>query len=160
MWIKSHTRTLLLLSVLALPGCQVRESAPAPEPAAPVVAEPAAPGAGPTLPPGPVTVIEVSLPDHAPSQAAQAETARLAREFGPRGLQVVGWVVGGGDLADAGYPRSVVTREQLVPLGALRVLPSRVLVDRSGQVRKVFPGGAWPADARAEVEAALAEVGT
>ena len=160
MWKLSHIRWLPLLGLAVLSGCQVRESAPAPEVRSPELVTPAAPVVVPTLPPGPVTLIEVSLPDHAPSLAAQADTARLAQEYGPRGLKVVGWVVGGGESTAAGYPQSAVTRDQLRPLGTLRVLPSRVLVDQSGKVRQIFPGVTWPAEARAVVEAALAEVGT
>lgn len=156
----SISRVVVFCGVIVLSSCQVRETAPGPEPAAPAPAEsPAASAAaGPSLPPGPVTVIEVSLPRHAPSAAAQAETARLAREAGPRGLRVVGWVVDGPVAADAGYPQSVVNRAQLAVLGELRVLPSRVLVDRTGRVRKVYPGVPWPDEARAAVEAVLAEV--
>lgn len=151
---------MAICGAIVLSGCQVRETAPAPEPAAPEPAgSPAEPVvAGPVLPPGPVTLIEVSLPGHAPSAAAQTETARLARESGPRGLRVLGWVVDGPAAADVGYPQSAVNRTQLAALGEVRVLPSRVLVDRTGRVRKVFPGVAWSDDSQAEVEALLAEV--
>ncbi len=156
----SISRIAVLCGVIVLASCQVRETAPDPEPVSPAPAGlPAVPvAAGPTLPPGPVTVIEVSLSGHAPSAAAQAETARLARDAGPLGLRVMGWVVDGPVAADAGYPQSVVNRTQLAVLGEVRVLPSRVLVDRTGRVRKVFPGVAWSDDAQAEMEAVLAEV--
>lgn len=159
---KGHTLLLIAAAVAGLTGCQVREAPTRSENgAAPAAGNQAAPAA-PALSPGSVTLIEVSLAAHAPSQAAQAETAAIAREFGPRGLKVVGWVVGAASakLPEAGYPLQAVTAEQLAPLGTVRVMPSRVLVDRAGRVRQVYPGVAWPAAARAEIEAVLAEAGT
>lgn len=109
--------------------------------------------------PGEVTLIEIGLPEHAPTQAAEAGTAALAQRWSPKGLRVVGWVIGGPahPAAANGYGRISVTAAEIAKLGTVRVLPSRVLVDRGGKVRHVYAGVEWPESANAEVEALLGE---
>ena len=152
------SRLLLAALAAAVAGCRVRNTSgssagqpeAAPPAAAPAVASPV---------PGEVTLIEIGLPEHAPTQAAEAGTAALAQRWSSKGLHVVGWVIGGPAQPPAanGYARIAVTAAELSKLGAVRALPSRVLVDRAGKVRHIYAGVDWPESANAEIEALLGE---
>lgn len=154
-----RSRCLFLLG-LALAGCQVRET-PAPVPSGTPGQPAAAPAGAPPLPAGQVVLLEVGATWDPATRAAQPVTEQLARDFTAQRLVVQRWMLG--DPAEtAHWPPStlapvMVTTEQVARVAAVRALPSRVLVDRRGQVRGVFPGPAEPAGLRDQLTAALQE---
>lgn len=157
-------RCLLLLLSVTLPACRVRESgAPGADAAPPVAGSGAAASvpAIPGVPAGQVVLLDVWAPWDEPSRAGQKELDALAASFGPQGLVVIGWALAD-DSEPATWPsvryeRLSVTRDQVAGLGAIRALPTRLLIDRKGVVRHAYPGAALPNDLHAAIAALLAE---
>jgi cytochrome c biogenesis protein CcmG, thiol:disulfide interchange protein DsbE len=90
---------------------------------------------------------------------------RLSREWGPKGLAVVGVAIdeGGAEkvrkfVNDFGVPYPVVRPERLSQMEyGMEGVPTTVLVDRQGRVAKTYVGAVRQADFATDVETLLAE---
>lgn len=167
----------LLLSA----GCDVRsrQSGVTPRPLA-VETPVAAPEAVPTPAPryvaggegsfdlksllGRVVLIDVGATWSPPCRAAVPEMNRVQEELSPGGLSVVGMMVDRAPFGDVSasaqglgaiYPLVMADPAYVQQFGAVRALPTRILLDRKGAVRKVYAGAVPVEQIRAEAAALL-----
>jgi thiol-disulfide isomerase/thioredoxin len=162
--IRIASRCLLLLLSGTLPACRVRESGEPGTGAAPPLGGSGATRSAlaiPGLPAGQVVLLDVWAPWDEPSREGQKEIDALAAAFAPQGLAVLGWAIDDGTAPAAwpqvSYPRQSVSRDLVEKLGVVRALPTRLLVDRKGVVRHIYPGTAMPTDIHTTIAALLAE---
>lgn len=115
---------------------------------------------------GQVVLLDFCAPWSPASKAMIPELNRLDEEHRAAGLKIVGMVVDAPaeagippDVQELGavYPLVAVPRSHLVQFGNVRSIPSRLLVDRKGQVRQLYPGQVSPEQLRADLEVLLHE---
>lgn len=98
---------------------------------------------------GRVVLLDVCAPWSLASRAQIADLNQLAQREASAGLVVVGLVVDASvndgltpeiQALGAEYPLLATPRSWLARFGDVRSIPSRLLVDRKGVVRKIYPG--------------------
>lgn len=173
---------LALLAVVAA-GCQVRTKDEAGA-ARPVAAATSAPLAGKQVSAsaryltggdgaldlaalrGRVVLVDVGATWSTPCRAGVPDLNRVQEELAPRGLSVVGLVVDRapfGDVSSAAqglgaiYPVALASPDYAQQFGPVRALPTRVLLDRKGGVRKVYAGAVPVDQIKADIAALLNE---
>jgi thiol-disulfide isomerase/thioredoxin len=97
------------------------------------------------------------------SEACRAEVPDLNRmraDLVGRGFEIVALSLDKGGVATDlhnDYPAQAANEETRAAFGDVRVIPTKILVDRDGKERKRFQGVTAPAEIRSEAEALLAE---
>ncbi len=112
---------------------------------------------------GQVVLLDFWAPWSEQSVEELAQMADLQREFGEHGFTVVGMVIERGEPDEIraklegrefAYPVMIASAEMLRPYGS-RAIPTRVLLDASGEVAGTFPGSVSFDELRQEIKQLL-----
>ncbi len=115
---------------------------------------------------GKVLVLDFWATWDAPSRAQMSAFNELSREWQAQNVAVVGMAVDRGDrdqIAGAvkslnlSYPVVLADETVQKSFGGVRALPTRILVDKTGRIRKQIPGVVADSILRDEVRALVAE---
>ena len=162
-------RGAIFAAVLFAAGCQVKTAEREPGVAGPVTVSPEAVEQAFDLGAykGKVVLLDFWAPWSEPSRSGIPAMNKIKQDFADRGVEVVGLAVEQGPadrVASAAqelqiaYPVQRAGEKTMADFN-VRVIPTKILIDRQGQVRKTYPGVVPPEEIRAMIIAMMGEPG-